>query len=110
MQRGNSGYGHPAGLWELRQAVARYVGVARGIKTTAGEVIIINGIQEGLSILAQMFVRQDTQVAVENPCYLGAANVFAAHGARLMPTPLDEQGVVVRSEEHTSELQSLMRI
>src|SRR3546814_6354871 len=42
-----------------------------------------------------MFVRQDTQVAVENPCYLGAANVFAAHGARLMPTPLDEQGVVV---------------
>src|SRR3546814_462439 len=67
MQRGNSGYGHPAGLWELRPAVARYVGAARGIHTPDGEVIIINGIQEGLSIMAQMYVPQDPPVPVENP-------------------------------------------
>lgn len=92
---GIGGYGDPAGSWELREAVADYVGFARGIKATASQVLIINGIQEGLNILARLFVRHGTQVAVENPCYRGAANVFASHGAQLMPVAVDEHGIDV---------------
>lgn len=98
LQDGNSGYGHPAGLWELRQAIADYVGAARGIQASATDVLIVNGIQEGVSILAQLFVREGTNVVIENPCYLGAANVFASHGARLLPVTVDAQGM------HTGEL------
>lgn len=92
---GNSTYGHPAGLWELRQAIADHVGAARGIRTTANEVVLTHGIQEGLNILARMFITSGTPVAVENPCYLGAANVFSSHGARLCPTAVDSRGVDV---------------
>lgn len=93
LQDGNSGYGHPAGLWELRQAIAEYVGAARGIQASATDVLVVNGIQEGLSILAQLFVREGTNVVIEDPCYLGAANVFASHGARLLPVAVDNEGI-----------------
>lgn len=95
MRDGISGYSDPAGLWALRQAVADYVGVARGIKAATNQVLIINGIQEGLNILARLFVRRGTEVAIENPCYRGAANVFASHGARLIPVPVDGHGANV---------------
>lgn len=95
LQDGNSGYGHPAGLWELRQAVAEYVGAARGIRADATDVLIVNGIQEGLSILSQLFVREGTGVVIENPCYRGAANVFASHGAKLLPVSVDDEGMRV---------------
>lgn len=90
---GISSYSHPAGLWELRQAVADYVGAARGIKAAPSQVLIINGIQEGLNILARLFIRPGTEVAVENPCYRGAANVFASYGARLRAVAVDEYGI-----------------
>lgn len=92
---GNSAYGHPGGLWELRQAIADHVGAARGIRTTAHEVIVTHGIQEGLNVIARMFITGGTPVAVENPCYLGAANVFRSHGAQLLPTAVDSRGVDV---------------
>lgn len=95
MQAGISNYGEPAGLSSLRRAVVEYAGAARGIKADARQVLIINGIQEGLNILARLFVQAGTDVAVENPCYRGAANVFASHGARLVPIPVDNDGADV---------------
>ncbi len=92
---GNSAYGHPAGLWELRQAIADHVGASRGIRTSANEIVVTHGIQEGLNILARMFITGGTPVVVENPCYLGAANVFQSHGAKLLPTEVDSRGVDV---------------
>lgn len=88
-----SGYSDPAGLPELRAAIVGHVGAARGIKAAASQVLVVNGIQEGLNILARMFVQRGTDVAIENPCYRGAANVFASHGARLLPVPTDDDGL-----------------
>lgn len=92
---GNSGYGHPGGLWELRQAIADHVGATRGIRASANEVVITHGIQEGLNIVARMFITGGTPVAIESPSYMGAANVFASHGAQLMPTVVDSRGIDV---------------
>lgn len=93
MPIGNSLYTAPAGLHALRDAVAQHVGAARGIAAHARDVLIVNGIQEALNIVARMFVRQGTRVAIENPGYLGAANVFASYGARLVPVDVDAHGV-----------------
>ncbi|KAA3630028.1 MAG: PLP-dependent aminotransferase family protein [Proteobacteria bacterium] len=93
MRHGISTYTDPAGLHRLRTAVAEYVGLARGIKADADQVMIINGTQEGLNVMARLFVRADTPVVVENPGYLGAANVFESYGARLISIPVDGNGV-----------------
>src|SRR5699024_10170699 len=92
---GISGYSDPAGLHQLRSAISNYVGFTRGVKSTPDQVLIINGIQEGLNILARLFVRSGTKLALENPCYRGAAKVFASYGAQLLPVPVDEEGADV---------------
>jgi GntR family transcriptional regulator/MocR family aminotransferase len=87
-------YGDPQGVLELREAVAAHVGATRGIATDARRVVITNGIQEGLNLLAWLLVGRSVEVAVENPCYRGAARVFASHGASLRPVPVDAQGLL----------------
>ncbi len=95
LQDGSSGYGDPAGLWDLRVAIADYVGAARGVRAHADQVLIVNGIQEGLSLMARLFIHPGTEVVVESPGYMGAANVFTSYGARLLPVPVDGQGMCV---------------
>lgn len=97
MLRGNArklcDYGDPQGLWELRVAIAAHVGATRGIATSPERIVVTNGIQEGLNLLACLLVAPGVQVAVENPCYRGAANVFVNHGATLLPVAVDRDGL-----------------
>ena len=86
-------YGDPQGLPQLREAIAAYVGAARGIATDASRVLITNGIQEGLSLLARLLVRPGDDVALEDPCYRGASSVFASHGAGLHAVAVDRDGI-----------------
>jgi len=86
-------YGDPRGLLELRQAIATHVGATRGIATDPGHILITNGIQEGLNILAWLLMAPGVRVAVENPCYRGAAHVFTGHGGVLQPVPVDRDGI-----------------
>lgn len=88
-----SNYGDPQGLLALREAVAAHVGATRGIATDASRILITNGIQEGLNLLATLLIAPGVKVAVENPCYRGAAQVFESRGASLQPIPLDERGL-----------------
>src|SRR5690606_27858855 len=61
----------------------------------ADDILIVNGIQEGLSLIAQLFVNEGTEVVVEDPCYMGAANMLISRGARLIPVPVDDEGLCV---------------
>lgn len=93
---GIGAYCDPAGLHELRSAVAEYVGVARGIRTSSDQILITNGIQEALNVLARLFVRDGTKVAIENPCYCGAANLFMTYGAQMVAIDVDDDGMDTR--------------
>ena len=92
LQHSDGSYGEPAGLMELRAAVARHVGASRGIVCSGDDVIITNGIQEGINIVARLFVAPGVPVGMECPGYLGAANVWASFGARLLPVEVDAEG------------------
>lgn len=94
MQHGDGSYGDPAGLAVLRSAIAAHLGAGRGIACTADDVIVTNGIQEGINIVARLLLAPGVAVGIESPGYLGAANVFASHGARLLPVEVDEEGAV----------------
>lgn len=86
-------YGDPAGLPSLREAIAAHLGATRGIRAQPDQVIITAGIQEALNIVARLFVRPGTSVATENPCYQGLINVFGSYGAKLLPVPVDQEGL-----------------
>ncbi|MCC2111484.1 MAG: PLP-dependent aminotransferase family protein [Hyphomicrobiales bacterium] len=92
---GMTQYSNPAGLPELRMAIANHLAPARGIKADPDQIIIVGGIQEALSLLARILVASETRVAIESPCYQGAAYVLKAARAEIVPVRVDETGLDV---------------
>lgn len=88
-------YGGPAGLPRFRAAVARYVSGARGVHAGPDDVIATTGAQQALDLVARVLLRPGDVVAVEDPGYPEARELFALHGARVVPVPVDAEGLVV---------------
>ncbi len=88
-------YRDPAGVLELRRAIADHLGPARGIKVDAEQVIIVAGCQEALNVTARLLLREGTRAAIENPSYQGAAYLLQSYRARLAPIAVDESGLCV---------------
>jgi DNA-binding transcriptional MocR family regulator len=99
---GDIGY-HPSGHAALRRAVAeRYT--RRGAPTRPDQVLITNGGQQALSLLARAFVRPGDPMVLEAPTYPGALEAFrdAAAVPRVLPPGLDGFEAAVR--EHRPAL------
>ena len=80
-------YGEPAGLPALRTAIANHLVAARGIVADPSRIFIVSGIQEGLTLLARLFLARGALSVVEDPCYHGAALTFEAAGAEVQASP-----------------------
>ncbi len=91
---GLSEHGAPGGLYVLRSAIAAHVSMSRGIVADPEQILIVLGIQEGLSLIARLFLSPDRTVVVEDPCYEGASLAFEATGARLLGVRVDEDGLM----------------
>ncbi|WP_448045094.1 MocR-like pyridoxine biosynthesis transcription factor PdxR [Bradyrhizobium liaoningense] len=94
-----SGYSPPEGLPELRQAIADHVATNRAIAVDPEQVIVTAGAQEALNLIGRLFIQPSVRVAVESPCYRGAAYAFQSYGCTLVPLPLDDQGARIDSLE-----------
>jgi DNA-binding transcriptional MocR family regulator len=85
---GYSPWGSPA----LRALIAAHV-TDWGLPTTADQVVITTGAQQGISAAAACWLRPGDTVVVEDPCYPGALAAFAQTGARLVGVAVDGDGV-----------------
>ncbi len=83
----------PLGYKPLRQAIAEYLSVSRGVRCVPEQVAVVSGVQEALDLAARLLLKPGDQVCVENPGYPGAALAFQAFGARIFAVGIDEQGV-----------------
>ena len=88
-------YGDVAGHPRLRKAIAEYVGAARGVPCDATQVIITNGLQHGLDIVARVLIDPGDAVWFEEPGFPTARAALAAAGARLVFVPVDRDGLDV---------------
>ncbi|WP_435189690.1 PLP-dependent aminotransferase family protein [Streptomyces sp. bgisy126] len=83
---------------ELRAAVAGRL-TARGLPTDADDLLVTTGSQQALTLLATALLEPGGVVLVEDPCYLAALQTFAFAGARVVPVPTDDQGIVPEALE-----------
>jgi GntR family transcriptional regulator / MocR family aminotransferase len=88
-------YDNPAGDRRLREAIARHIGLSRGVETFADDVIVTNGTQQALAVVARVLLSPGDHVAVENPGYRPARWVFGAHGACVRGVAVDRDGLDV---------------
>jgi GntR family transcriptional regulator / MocR family aminotransferase len=65
------------------------------VRCTAEQVVIVSGVQQALDLLARLLLKRDDPVWVEDPAYVGATMAFSNAGAKVVPVPVDEQGLSV---------------
>lgn len=96
-------YGRPQGHERLRAAIAAMLSATRGIAATADDVCITRGSQMALALLARTLVRPGDVIAVEQLGYRPAAETFRLQGARVVPIPLDEEGLRIEPLERLAQ-------
>ena len=89
------GYGDPKGYRPLRDAIASYLGTARAVRCEPEQVVIVAGSQQAIYLAALVLLDQNDCAWIEDPGYLGARGALQIAGARLIPVPVDEQGLRV---------------
>lgn len=93
--RAFSHYQPPAGYEPLREAIAAQVGITRGVRCTPEQIILTSGSQGALDLAVRTLLNPGEAAWLENPGYFGARGALLAAEARLVPVPVDEQGLVV---------------
>jgi len=93
------GYDGNQGYCPLREALAEYLRLSRGVRCHAGQIIITHGAQQAVSLCAQILINEDDDVLVEDPGYMGAKKAFHARGAKVTPCQLGENGLDINALE-----------
>jgi len=88
-------YEAPGGYAPLREALAEYLRTHRGLRCRPDQIVVTNGSQQALDLVSRVLINPRDRVAIEEPHYPGARDVFRAAGARLVAVPLDGEGLAV---------------
>jgi GntR family transcriptional regulator/MocR family aminotransferase len=89
-------YGGPMGFGPCREAIAEYVTTVRGVRCDASQVMIVNGSQQGLEISGRTLLDPGDAVWIEEPGYPGAVQALGAVSGKLIPVPVDDDGLDVQ--------------
>ncbi len=86
-----------AGHKPLREAIAQWLLVSRGIRCDAGQVVVTSGSQQAIDLIARLLLDPGDEVLVEDPGYLGIRASLIGHGVSACPVAVDEQGLAIAS-------------
>jgi GntR family transcriptional regulator/MocR family aminotransferase len=89
------GYGDPCGEWALRQAIAAYLHVSRGIVCSPDQVFVTSGYCASLGLIAGTLLRHGDTVWIEDPCYMPTRAVLQQASLLAQPVAVDEEGLDV---------------
>src|SRR5438874_2007949 len=80
---------------DLRKAVATYLCDFRGARCHPDQILIVGGMQQAMLISAMALLNPGEPVWMEDPGFHQARRVFALAGAKVVPKPLDHEGIVL---------------
>ena len=85
-------YGTTEGYLPLREELSAQMH-SKGIQTDADNIFLTNGSQQGLDLIAKLFINPDDLVLLQNPSYLGAIQTFRSYQANFEAIPTNEAGI-----------------
>ncbi len=88
-------FGDPAGDRKLRASIAAMLGSVRGLNVGAADIFLTRGSQYALHLLSLALAGPDDAIAVESPGYPSAREAFSFLWAKLVPVPVDSEGIDV---------------
>lgn len=87
--------GPAGGLPDLRAAIAAYLGRTRGLSVPPEAVVVTSGANAGLRLLTDVTLSPGDAAVVEEPGYPLMRHLIERRGARVVPVPVDEDGLRV---------------
>lgn len=87
----------PAGSPALREAIAGYLHLHRGVRCAPDQVLVVNSTQQAIALATHVLLNPGDEVWIEDPGYLSARRALLNGGARVRPVPVDEEGLDVRT-------------
>jgi GntR family transcriptional regulator / MocR family aminotransferase len=86
-------YGPAGGTIALREAICNHLRRSRAVVCDPSQVIVVNGSQQALDLIARVLIERGDRVVMEDPGYQGARETLRAAGARLLPVRVDGDGL-----------------
>jgi GntR family transcriptional regulator/MocR family aminotransferase len=88
-------YPDAAGFLPLRAAIVAYLAVARGLACSIDQVFVTAGFHDALGLVMQVLLEPGDSVWIEDPGFALTRHALAGTGAKLVPVPVDDDGVDV---------------
>jgi GntR family transcriptional regulator / MocR family aminotransferase len=88
-------YASSRGEIELRKAIAAYLCDFRGANCHPDQIVVVGGMQQAMLACALALINEGEVAWIEDPGFLQARNVLAFVGAKLVPCPIDREGLVL---------------
>src|SRR3954469_19129941 len=88
-------YASSRGDIELRRAIAAYLCDFRGANCHPDQVVVVGGMQQAMLACALALINEGEVGWLEDPVFLQARNVLAFVGAKIVPRPIDREGLVI---------------
>ena len=92
-------YSSTNGFEHFRQQIADRMEAKLNIKTSADNILVTSGSQQGLDYSARVFCDKGDVVIIESPSYLGALNAFKACEPNFVAIPTDGDGMIMEELE-----------
>ncbi|MCA9919541.1 MAG: PLP-dependent aminotransferase family protein [Anaerolineales bacterium] len=86
-------YAPTLGHEPLRAFIAQRYAERTGLHVEPDEILITNGSQQGLDLVAKILIDPGDHVLVESPSYLGGIQAFTMYEPEFQAVPLREEGV-----------------
>lgn len=86
-------YSNPCGELELRSEIQQYLERFRGVSCDPEQIVICSGLQDSVSIIAQILRSNHSVLAVEDPGHWIPRSVFQNYSYSLTPIPVNSDGI-----------------
>jgi 2-aminoadipate transaminase len=91
-------YSLSLGILPLRKLIAERT-TAEGSPTTPENLMVTCGSQQGIDLLARVFINPGDYILTENPTYVGALQAFGYYQAKYCAVEMDDDGMLVDQAE-----------
>lgn len=97
-------YGEAYGYLPLREQIARYLSLERGVHVNVDQIILTSGAQHSLDLIAQALLDEGATVSVEDPGFPAAWMAMKYRNMNVVPVSVDEHGLCVGDIHPESKL------
>ena len=94
--------GDPQGELDFREKIVNYLRLSRGALCSSDQVIVTSGTHNSLQLLCELIDYDNKSIAIENPGWINSKFVFERNNFKIIPTPLDKDGISLKTLRESS--------